>query len=80
MKPSITIDERGVILHVTTDAGEGIAVPLEPATVLELAAALERGRAALKTPAGWSKLLRGAGRLLLELSEEDGDRKQKPKA
>lgn len=79
MKPSITIDERGVLLHVTTDAGEGVAVKLEPSTVLELMAGLERARGALKTTAGWSTLLRGAGRLLLELSEgkEHGSAKDK---
>lgn len=75
MKPSVTIDERGVILHVTTDAGEGVAIPLEPKTALELAAGLERARARLNSPGGWSTLLRGAGKLLLELAEEKNDGK-----
>lgn len=70
MKPSLTIDERGAILHVTTDAGEGVAIPLEPATVLELAAGFERARATLKTPEGRSSLVRGLGRLLLELADD----------
>lgn len=70
MRPSLTIDERGILLHVTTDAGEGVAVPLEPQTVVELASGLERARAQLKTGAGWSKLLRAVGRTLLDLSEK----------
>lgn len=76
MKPSVTIDERGVLLHVTTSAGEGIAIPLEPKTVIELAAGLERARGALKTSAGWSALLRGAGKILFDLAE-DKDGKSK---
>lgn len=79
VKPSVTIDERGVILHVTTEAGEGVAIPLEPKTVLELAAALERARGAFKSGSGWSTVLRGAGRILLDLTsqekEKDGAKK-----
>lgn len=50
MKPSITVDERGAVLHMTNDAGEGVAVPLNAETLGEIvtqgAAALER----LKSP------------------------------
>ncbi len=50
MKPSITVDERGAILHMTNDAGEGVAVALNAETLGELVAqgcvALER----LKSP------------------------------
>lgn len=76
MKPSITIDERGAILHVTTESGEGVAIKLEPATVLELAAGFDRARAALMSPAGRSILLRGLGRLALELSKGKTDGKE----
>jgi hypothetical protein len=79
MKPSLTIDERGPILHVTTDAGEGVAIPLEPKTVLELAAGLERARAALKTGKGWSMLLRGLGRVLIDLAEDKENGASEPK-
>jgi hypothetical protein len=68
VKPSVTIDARGVLLHVTTQAGESVSIPLEPATVIELAAALERARASLKTPEGRSTLLRGLGRILSDLA------------
>lgn len=70
MKPSLTIDQRGVVLHVTTEAGEGVAVKLDPGTVLELAAGLERARATLKTPEGRSSFLRGLGRLVLDLADQ----------
>lgn len=47
--PLITIDERGVILHLTDSKGDGVAVPLNLDTANELAAqlaiALERLRA-----------------------------------
>jgi len=46
LKPSITVDERGVILHVTNAAGEGVAIALNSETLGELMAqgtvALER--------------------------------------
>ncbi len=45
MKPSITIDERGAILHMTNDAGEGVAVALNAETLAEL---VTQGTAALK--------------------------------
>jgi hypothetical protein len=70
MKPSVTIDERGVVLHFTTENGEGIALPLEADTLLEIAAAVERGRSVLKTPAGRSTLLRGLGKLLFDITDK----------
>lgn len=68
-KPSITVDDRGVLLHVLGPDGEGFAVPLDSSTVLEMSAALTRAAAALKTTEGRSTLLRGVGRLLRELAE-----------
>lgn len=46
MKPSISIDERGVLLHMTDADGKGVAVALNAETLNELMAqgalALER--------------------------------------
>lgn len=72
MKPSLTIDERGVLLHVTTEQGEGIAIPLDPK---ELAATTTAALERVLTPEGKRRLLRGLGRLFLELTmpgESDG--------
>jgi hypothetical protein len=67
MKPSLTIDERGVLLHVAI--GEDVVtVPVEPATVRELSASVDRARDALKTPEGRSTLVRGLGRIVAELT------------
>jgi len=49
MKPSISIDERGVLLHLTDPQGHGFAVALNTETLNELGAqiavALERVKA-----------------------------------
>jgi hypothetical protein len=66
MKPSVTVDERGVILHVTNDAGEGVAVPLNAELVTEATNAAAR----LLSPEGKRALARGLGRLFLELLQE----------
>jgi hypothetical protein len=69
MKPSLTLDERGLLLHVAI--GEDVvSVPVEPATVRELSATVDRARDALKTPEGRSTLVRGLGRLFAELTEK----------
>ena len=57
--PRITIDERGVMLHMTTSAGEGVSVALEPETVFRLLESLQHAASELKTPEG-KQLLRGA--------------------
>lgn len=69
MKPSITVDERGVILHVTTDAGDGVAVPLNAEMVTEVIQGAER----LLSPEGKRRVLRGLGRLFLELTAPEKD-------
>jgi hypothetical protein len=69
VKPSITVDERGVLLHITTAEGNGVAIPLDPATALEMWGKLSL---ALKSPDGRSTLLRGLGRLLAELAQGKG--------
>ena len=65
MKPSITIDERGAILHMTDSAGEGVAVPLNAETLTQLVAqgtlALER----LKSPETRGQMLASLGRAVV---------------
>lgn len=65
MKPSITIDERGAVLHFTDDKGEGIAVALNVETLTEIntqaTAALER----LKEPETRSQIFWNVGRALV---------------
>jgi hypothetical protein len=65
LKPSITIDERGVLLHMTDASGEGIAIALNGETLAELVAqgtvALER----LKSPEARGPLLWSLGRAVV---------------
>jgi hypothetical protein len=68
VKPSITVDERGVLLHVIGKDGEGVAIPLDPGTIIEMWGALGR---ALKTPNGRTTFLRGLGRILGELTMDE---------
>lgn len=65
MKPTLTLDERGLILHVTTEAGEGVAVPLKPETFAEAYKGVER----VLSPEGKRRLLRGVVQLVLELTK-----------
>ena len=69
MKPSVTIDEHGVLLHVTDSQGEGLAIPLSAETLVEIAAKLERAKVNIATPEGKKKLVRGLAALLLELTK-----------
>ncbi len=76
-KPSITVDERGVILHLTNDAGEGFAVELSPSTIVEMGAQLAKAKAALVTPEGKRTIVKALGSLFQELvktqpKEDDG--------
>lgn len=66
MKPSVTVDERGVVLHVTNDAGEGVAIPLNAELVTETTKAAAR----LLSPEGKRRLLRGLGKAFFELLQE----------
>jgi hypothetical protein len=72
---SISIDERGVLLHVTDSEGHGIAIKLEPSTVLELAGSLQLAAAKLKTPEGKRTLLRSAVDLFSKLAGGDDGEK-----
>lgn len=66
MKPSVTVDERGVVLHVTNDAGEGVAIPLNAELVTDATKAAAR----LLSPEGKRALLRGLGKAFFELLQE----------
>lgn len=67
-RPSVTIDERGILLHLTDAEGKGVAIPLEPSTLLQLSAAVTKAVATLKTPRGRSLLVSAAGALFRELT------------
>jgi hypothetical protein len=84
VKPSISIDERGVLLHMTDAEGKGIAVALNTETLTEIVAqgtvALER----LKSPetrgqALWS-LGRAVVRELFKPNQERADGPSEPDA
>lgn len=69
MKPSVTIDERGVVLHVTNDAGEGVSVPLSSQTIREIVAAAGRVQVRLLSPELRGATLKKFGEFLLDLSK-----------
>lgn len=71
VKPSISIDERGVLLHVTDSEGRGFAVPLDTQTVLELGAKLAAAKAMLLTPEGKRRFAKGLAQLLLSMTEPE---------
>jgi hypothetical protein len=76
LKPTITIDERGAILHVTDPEGHGFAVPLNAETLNELGAqlavALERVKAPeTRGPFLWN-LARAVVRELVPAKGSDG--------
>ncbi len=89
MQPSISIDERGVLLHVVGDDGHGFAVPLNAETMTELgsqiAVALER----LKAPEERGRIFWRLGRAIVKellgpegahgTPEPDSDRKKDSK-
>lgn len=66
MKPAISIDERGILLHVTDDTGEGIAVPLDPERI---AAGVKTAIQNAKSEDGKRRILRALGSLVSDLLE-----------
>lgn len=50
MKPSISIDERGVLLHMTDPEGKGFAVALNAETLNELGAQIAVALELVKAP------------------------------
>lgn len=73
MKPSITIDERGILLHVTNDAGEGVAVKLDGETITQLGTQLARAKASLMTPEGKKVVGKALASLFWQLAGEKKD-------
>jgi len=73
MKPSITVDERGILLHVTNEAGEGFAIPLSTQTVVDLGLQLARAKAKLMTPEGKTQVAKALGSLFWQLVGEGKD-------
>jgi len=71
-RPRVTIDGRGVVVHLVDSDGRGIDVPLA-----EVPARVARVAGALKTTEGRSTFLRGVARLLGTLAEPKGE---EPKA
>lgn len=50
MKPSLTVDERGMLLHLVDDQGKGFAVPINLETAENLAAQLAIALERLRSP------------------------------
>ena len=73
MKPSISIDERGVLLHVTDAEGKGLSVALNAETLAELAAQAAVARERLKTPGAAWQLVRALVRELTKPDEKKDD-------
>lgn len=67
MKPSVTVDERGILLHVTDSEGRGVAIPLDSSAIVELSAGLARARARLVDAKGRKVLMRQLGRVVWDL-------------
>jgi hypothetical protein len=68
VKPSITIDDRGVLFHIPSK-DQVVSIPLSTSTIREVKSVIGRARAALKTTEGRSTLAKGLGRLLSELTK-----------
>jgi hypothetical protein len=73
MKPTITIDERGILLHMTDSEGHGVVVPLTRETLDELAAQVAVVVAKIKGPDGGNFLwnvARAVAREVLDTKKE----------
>jgi hypothetical protein len=75
VKPSLTVDERGFVVHFTNDAGEGVALPLTAEMVGGVVAGVQR----CLTPEGKTRVLRGLGALVLELVTPQPEKKDDEK-
>lgn len=65
MKPSITVDERGVLLHLVDDAGKGYAVALNAETLTALVAQGTLALESLKSPETRGQVLWNLGRAVV---------------
>ena len=77
MKPSISIGERGAVLHVTDNEGHGVAVPLNRESLerlgVQAATALEAFRGPNKGKAWW-RLVRAVATTIGDMA--DGQAKE----
>lgn len=64
-KPAITVDERGVLLHLVDDEGHGFAVPLNQDTLAELGAQCAGALERLQSPEKRGRLLWRLGRAVV---------------
>jgi hypothetical protein len=65
MKPTITIDERGVLLHLVDEAGKGFAVALNAETLSELSAQVAIALEKLREPEQRRSLLWNVARAVV---------------
>jgi hypothetical protein len=65
MKPSISIDERGVLLHMTDPQGHGFAVALNAETLNELGAQIAVALEQVKAPETRGPFLWNLARVVL---------------
>lgn len=68
-RPGVTVDGRGVVVHLVDTDGRGIDVPLN-----EIPARAAQVASALKTREGRWTFLRGVARLLGSLAEPEEQR------
>lgn len=82
MKPSISVDERGVLLHMTDEAGKGFAIALNTETLTELGAQVAMALERVKAPEMRGRVLWNVGRAvvreLLKPTEESPDGPSEP--
>lgn len=67
MRPTLTIDERGFVIHFTNNEGEGVAVPLTREAVAEAVLMANR----VLSPNGKRRLLAGLKDLIVQILEEE---------
>lgn len=74
MKPTISVDERGVLLHMVDDDGHGYAVALNEQTLTELGGQITAALEKLQAPERRGQVLWRIGRAIVrELMRKDDD-------
>jgi hypothetical protein len=67
VKPQITVDDRGVLLHVSDSQGETISVPMDPERIAD---GVKIAFHAAKSEKGKRLILRALGKLVRDLLDE----------
>jgi hypothetical protein len=67
LKPTLTVDERGLIVHFTNSEGEGVAIPLTREACAEAVLMANR----VLSPNGKRRLLAGLMDLIVQITEEE---------